>query len=163
MPAVSNTSPISNLAAIERLNLLVEQFGTVWIPPAVESELRNIPWPSARKQIEEAGRAGWLQTRPTSNAALTSLLSIELDRGEAEAIALALELKPDWLLIDERDGRAMARQLGVPMTGVVGILLRAKKLGRIKAVKSEIHALRMRAGFFIDSRLESDVLKNAGE
>jgi uncharacterized protein len=76
---------------------------------------------------------------------------------------LALGLKPDWLLIDERDGRAMARRLGVRVTGVLGVLLRAKRLGRIEAIKPEIDALRSRAGFFIDSRLESDVLESADE
>src|SRR6059036_3674285 len=119
MPAVSNTSPISNLACIGRLNLLHEQFSEVWIPEAVDKELRDVPHSTARKAIDEAKRAGWLQQRPEKNSRLVSLLMVELHRGEAEAIALALEAKPDRLLIDERHGRLMARQLGLSVTGVL--------------------------------------------
>jgi predicted nucleic acid-binding protein len=163
MPAVSNTSPISNLAWIGRLDLLPSQFGEVWIPRGVEAELRNVPEPGAIKTIEEAKRSGWLRPRQASSAALISLLSVELHPGEAEAIALALETKPDRLLIDETDGRNMARQLGIPLTGVLGVLLRAKKTGQIKAVKPEIDALRNRARFFVGASLEAAILREANE
>ena len=114
MPAVSNTSPISNLACIGRLNLLHEQFSELWIPPAVDSELRDLPNSIARKLISDAKRAGLIQRWPDiANTKLVSLLMLELHRGEAEAIALPLETKADHLLIDERDGRLMARQLGL--------------------------------------------------
>jgi hypothetical protein len=63
-----------------------------------------------------------------SDANLVNLLTLELHRGEAEAIALALEIKADWLLMDEREGRAVARQLGLQVTGVLGVLLRGKKM-----------------------------------
>jgi predicted nucleic acid-binding protein len=90
-------------------------------------------------------------------------LTLELHLGEAEAIALALEAKPDRLLIDERDGRLMARQLDLSVTGVLGVLLRAKKLKQIKAIKPEIDALRKKAHFFISGELETVVLKKARE
>ncbi len=60
MPAVSNTSPVFNLACIERLNLLYEQFGDVWIPEAFVAELRQIPDDAVRKRVEQAKQAGWL-------------------------------------------------------------------------------------------------------
>ena len=78
MLAVSNTSPIFNLACIERLTLLHEQFDTVWIPAAVEAELRNVPDSTVLKMIKEANQAGWMTTRPASNANLISLLRLEL-------------------------------------------------------------------------------------
>jgi predicted nucleic acid-binding protein len=118
MPTVSDTSPISNLAYIGRLDLLREQFSELFIPEAVQTELLNLPVPSIRKVIDDAKRAGWLKTRPATNAALISLLMVELHAGEAEAIALALEMKADRLLLDERDGRAMARHFGLPTTGL---------------------------------------------
>jgi predicted nucleic acid-binding protein len=109
MPAVSNTSPISNLAWIGRLNLLLDQFHEIWIPTAVETELQNIPDAAAREAVAEAMRSGQLKSRAASDANLVSLLMVELHAGEAEAIALALELKADHLLIDEREGRSLAR------------------------------------------------------
>ena len=104
-----------------------------------------------------------MKTRPASNANLVSLLTVELHPGEAEAIALALEMTADRLLIDERDGRKLARQLGLRLTGVLGVLLRAKKTGRIQAIKPEIEALRTKARFFVASHLETAILAEAGE
>src|SRR5439155_7115199 len=83
------------------------------------------------------------------------LLTLELHRGEAEAIALAVEVKADWILIDERDGRMMGRQLGLPLTGVLGVLLRAKKMKKIKAYKPEIAALKSKARFFVAPQLKT--------
>jgi predicted nucleic acid-binding protein len=163
MPAVSNTSPIFNLACINRLDLLQHQFGNVWIPPSVDRELQNIPHQPVGETIEAASRAGWLRTRSTANASLISLLCVELHQGEAEAIALAPELKSERLLIDERDGRAMARQLGVPVTGVLGVLLRAKREGRVDRLRLEIDALRTQAHFFIAPQLEAAILAQANE
>ena len=163
MPTVSNTSPISNLACIQRLDLLRERFSDVWIPPAVETELGNIPDVAIRTTIDEAKGTGWLKTRPVTNVNLVTLLMVELHHGEAEAIALALEMKADYLLIDEREGRVFARQLGLPLTGVLGVLLRAKKMKRLKAIKPEIEKLRSRARFFVAPGLESFLLKEAGE
>jgi predicted nucleic acid-binding protein len=118
MLAVSNTSPISNLACIGRLDLLRAQFGEIWIPRAVEAELAAVPDGAVRTTIDQTRQLGWLKGRAASDANLVSLLTVELHRGDAEAIALALEMNADWLLMDEREGRAMARQLGLHVTGV---------------------------------------------
>jgi uncharacterized protein len=163
MPAVSNTSPISNLAWIGRLGLFFNQFQEVWIPRAVEVELQNIPERAVREAIDEARVAGWLRSRATSETALVNLLQVGLHSGEAEAIALAVELKADWLLIDEREGRSIARELGLPITGALGVLLRAKKSGQIKAIKPEIDSLKSKARFFIHPLLETTILREAGE
>ena len=163
MPTVSNTSPISSLACIGRLNLLHEQFGDIWIPQAVRTELRDIPDAAVRKTIDEATQAGWLRLRDASDANVVNLLLVELHQGEAEAIALALEMRARRLLIDEREGRATSRLLGLHVTGVLGVLLRAKKMGQINAVKPEIDMLRTQAGFFIASALEQAILVQAGE
>jgi uncharacterized protein len=163
MRAVSNTSPISRLAWIGRLNLLLDQFQEVWIPKAVELELQNIPDAAVRQIIDAAKSQGWLKSRSASDTLLISLLSAELHAGEAEAIALASEMRADRLLIDEREGRTMARRLGLSLTGVLGVLLRAKSTGKLNAVKPEIEALREKARFFIATALESAVLVEAGE
>jgi predicted nucleic acid-binding protein len=163
MPTVSDTSPISNLALIRRLNLLNEQFGQVIIPKAVDLELREVPDASARIEIEQALERGWLRIQAASNFPLVGFLLTELDRGEAEAIALAVETKAGLLLIDEREGRILARQAGLRLTGVLGVVLRAKRQGTIQSVKSEIAALRTRARFFIAPDLETSILQTAGE
>lgn len=163
MPAVSNTSPISNLACIGRLNLLREQLGEVRIPFAVEAELRQIPDVTVRNTIDQARRDGWLMLQPTTETALVRLLMVDLHEGEAEAIALALEMKVARLLIDEKEGRAMARQLGLHVTGVLGVLLRGKTTGQVNSIKEELEALRTKARFFIVPELEAAILANAHE
>ena len=76
---------------------------------------------------------------------------------------MATEIPADVLLIDEKDGRAPARQAGVPVRGVLGILIRAKVMGSVSSVKSEIEALRRLAGFFVGANLEEEVLRSIGE
>ena len=163
MVAVSDTSAISNLALIDRLDLLRVQFEKVWIPDAVKSELEGVPNRDARNSIEQASHDGWLGCRSAENTRLVTALTNELDRGEAEAIVLATEIPADILLIDEKDGRVLARQFHLQVRGVLGILIRAKATGAVPSLKSEIEALRSRARFFVSAALEDEVLRTVGE
>jgi hypothetical protein len=163
MVAVSNTSPISNLASIGRLDLLKLQFTSLWIPDAVAEELSAHPDPVAYAAIQTAIREGWMKTAPPQNPILLGILLPSLHKGEAEAITLAVDLKADTVIIDEQEGRRLATQAGLSVTGVLGILLRAKVAGQIPAVKPEIRALRDKAHFFIAPPLEARVLSLVGE
>jgi predicted nucleic acid-binding protein len=163
MRAVSNTSPLSNLAAIGRLPLLRSQFSEIWIPTYVSEELSAHPEPGALAAIREALDEGWIRCASPTASHLLSVLSLHLHRGEAEAIALAADLNADVVIIDEQEGRELAAQAGLRVTGVLGILLRAKRHGHIPALKPEIQSLRKKAKFFIAPSLEAQVLVAAGE
>jgi len=163
MRAVSNTSPISSLAIIGKLPLLRSQFSEIWIPAAVLHELNDHPDSVALAAIHEAVRDKWIQPAVPKPSHLLGVLLSNLHRGEAEAIALAADSNADIILIDEHEGRRFANQAGLTVTGVLGVLLRAKKSGLISAVKPEVHALRTKARFFIASSLEARVLSAAGE
>ena len=163
MLAVSDTSPISNLASIGHLDLLRRQFSVLWIPDAVAEELAAHPDPIALAAIQAAVRDQWIRAAAPKSPILQSLLLSSLHKGEAQAIALAVDLKADTVIIDEQEGRRLAAQAGLAVTGVLGILLRAKRAGQIPAVKPEIRALRENAHFFIASSLEARVLSLAGE
>ncbi len=163
MRAVSNTSPLSNLAAIGRLLLLKSQFSEVWIPPAVVHELEAHPDPVALAAIQGAIREAWIKPASAVASHLLNVLLLHLDRGEAEAIALAADLKADVVLLDEQEGRQLAAEAGLFVTGVLGILLRAKESGHITALKPEIQSLRNKARFFIAPLLEAKLLAAAGE
>jgi predicted nucleic acid-binding protein len=104
MIIVSNTSPLSNLALVDRLFLLQEIYKTVVIPQAVAQELENAREDDLR--IAAVLSLDWLEVRQASNLDLVKELRDEclLDRGESAAIVLALELKAEELLIDERLG-----------------------------------------------------------
>jgi predicted nucleic acid-binding protein len=163
MLVASDTSPISNLAIIGRLDLLRTQFGEIWIPSAVQSELEHLSHPLARKEIHQSQHDGWIKPKPLRDDKVARLLAADLDRGEAEAIALALELPADLILLDERDGRSAAERAGLQVTGVLGVLLRAKKQGQIVLVKPEIEKLRAQARFFLSAPLTEKALAIADE
>lgn len=86
------------------------------------------------------------------------LLQQLLDQGESEAITLAINLKADRILLDERDGRKIAKSLGLKVTGVLGILLRAKQEGELSSFPDAINALVKTAGFRILPELLAKVL-----
>src|SRR4051794_1829940 len=162
MRAVSNTSPLSNLAIIGRLDLLQRRYGVVRIAPAVASELAALSHNAGRERIEAALSAGWLVVEKLEQASPPQL-SFPLDLGETEAISLARQLKSDVLLMDERRGREAARQFGLIVAGVLGELVYAKLLGWIPNVQEEIRQLRKEAGFFIDAGVERFILSQTGE
>jgi predicted nucleic acid-binding protein len=112
MPADSNTSPILNLAVINRLDLLRQQFDEVLVPPVVLSELKPETGFPGTGSVRQALDAQWLRVVELKDVHLLRALALELDEGEAAAIALALELDIRQILMDERDGRAKTKALG---------------------------------------------------
>jgi uncharacterized protein len=112
MPIVTNTSPILNLAIIGRLELLRQQCGEIVIPKAVYDEFRLVQNLPGTAEISAAMQAGWITVREIRSREQACLLERELDKGESEAIALALELKAELVLIDERDARRVCTDLG---------------------------------------------------
>jgi predicted nucleic acid-binding protein len=140
MNIVSDTSPISNLAAIQHLQLLQQLYGRIIIPSAVFRELINAgneePAAIAVRTLD------WIEVKVVSDQSLLLTLQANLDMGEAEAIALAVEIGAKRLIIDERRGRNEAIELGLQVTGVLGILLAAKQRKLIPFVKPLLDELR---------------------
>jgi predicted nucleic acid-binding protein len=161
MIVVSDTSALSNLALVKHLWLLEAIYQTVIIPEIVESELAAANNPS----ISAILRLGWIQIKPLTNSQLANQLQQErgLDAGEANAIALALELQADDLLIDERLGRQEAVRLGLSIIGILGVLLVAKQRSLIPQVQPVIDALLNQAGFRVSPQLYQHVLALAQE
>jgi hypothetical protein len=89
--------------------------------------------------------------------------TIDLDRGEAEAIALALQRSSPHVIMDETDGRARAKAMGLKPVGLLGILLRAEQDGQIVSVRQAMQALRQEIGFYIADELFVSILKSASE
>lgn len=161
MIVVSDTSPILNLALIERLDLLLEMYQQVIIPPAVYEEL-TVSSSELPDLLDRTSRDWMLVVAPHDQGRLAALRK-ELDRGEAEAIVLATEWKADLLLIDERHGRKIAAACGVRITGLLGVLVEAKTKGLVDQVKPLFDELRYRAGFWVNQDLYLEILRKLGE
>ncbi|NEP51139.1 MAG: DUF3368 domain-containing protein [Moorea sp. SIO3C2] len=161
MKIVSNTSPITSLAAVRQLEILQQLYRHIVIPQAVTLELTGAG--PAVPGATEVQTSGWIETRQVRNQALVQALRQKVDPGEAEAIALAIELHADRLIIDERRGRKIAASMGIKYIGILGVLLEAKNSNFITDVKPIIDDLIVIAGFRISPRLYTDILEVAGE
>ncbi|MGB3517604.1 MAG: DUF3368 domain-containing protein [Elainellaceae cyanobacterium] len=161
MIVVSDTSALSNLAMVDHLWLLEAIYQTVIIPGMVANELAAASNPI----ISGIPKLGWIQIQALTNSQLADKLQQErgLDAGEANAIALALELQADDLLIDERLGRQEAIRLGLSIIGILGILLVAKQRSLISQVQPVMDALIKKAGFRVSPQLFQRVLILAQE
>lgn len=124
MIVISNTSPIINLASINRLELLSKIFKQIIIPQEVYQEIVIIG--AGQPGSNEVKKFDWIKVRQVKNRALVEALKIELDAGEAEAISLAIELKADFLLIDEKLGRTIASRFDIKYVGILGLIIEAK-------------------------------------
>lgn len=163
MLVVSDTSPLANLAIVGRLELLREQFTTVWMPPAVARELAALRNPEAKTALGAAVETGWLREVSVPTGAPYPAELRGLDAGETEALRLALGLHADRVLGDEKEGRQRAAMLGLRTIGVIGVLIVARKTGRLPSLAVEIARLRRDAGFFVDHALEMRALALVGE
>lgn len=162
MLVVSDTSMLVNLAVIGETRILAQLFQTVIAPQAVRDEFARLV--AAETRFRGAVWPAWVEVRQP--AAIPPALLAERGRlhaGECEAIALAIELHADLLLMDEEAGRSAARALGLHVTGLAGILLRAKASGLIPSVASLLDRIVEDAGFWLGSALRREILLLAGE
>ncbi len=157
---VSNSSPIIHLSKIGKLELLKEYFQIVLIPEAVYRE--TVIEGKDRKEVEAIKNAGWIKVLQVKDQNLVKLLRASLDDGESETIALSVEIGADLILIDDSDARERARLYGLKIAGTVGILLRAKRDGKIFSLKGMLEDLK-KTGFWIEDDLEKRVLVVVGE
>ena len=161
MIVVSNTSPLTNLAAIGQFGLLQSLFVELHIAEGVWAELNadGHPHPGSR----EVDSASWIYRHTVADRPLINALGRDLDSGEAETLALAVELQASVVLIDEREGRHSALRLGLQPLGVLGILLRSKEKGHLDEIRPSLDALRHQAGFYVSDHLYQSVLATAQE
>lgn len=161
MIIVSDTTPLIGLASIDRLELLQELFGEVYIPQAVFDETVTFGRENSKaKQL--VSNASWIHVVEVKDRLAVNVLLDEMDLGEVETIILASEMNADWVLMDEKKGRRKLSQLNIPKIGTLGILLKAKEIGLVSVLKPEIEELQ-RSGFSISPLLVEEILDAAGE
>jgi predicted nucleic acid-binding protein len=123
MKAIVNATPLIALALLDKLDLLRRMFDEVIVPAAVYEEV--VTQGTGRPGAHVIDQAGWLRVMSPQVVPTLEPMLLGLDAGEVEVLLLAREHRPDWVLIDERQGRRVARALGLPVKGTLGILLAA--------------------------------------
>jgi predicted nucleic acid-binding protein len=146
---ISDASCLILLTNIGELDLLQQLYGRIWTTPTVAAEYgQSLP--------------EWIEVEAARDQYRQQLLAMQLDAGESSAIALALEKADCTLILDDRRARRVAEQLRIQITGILGVLLKAKQRGVITAVKPLLDRIRQ-TNFRISAELETQVLKLAGE
>jgi len=150
IPAVVDSACLIGLERIGRLDLLPALIDPVFAPPAVNHEFGALPI--------------WMHVQKPVDVGMVAALRLVVDPGESEAIVLAYE-KGIRIILDDRKAREVAQRLGVPVTGTVGLLLKAKQEGLIAAIRPLLDALNALNAhkFRIGDALRAEALKLAGE
>lgn len=156
MIAVSNTTPLRYLIAIEREHLLGQLFEKVFVPVAVRQELAETRTPEkVRRRV--LSLPAWFEVRAVRETGETAF-PVTLHQGEREAILLAEALRSDVLLIDEQIGRTIALSRNLPLSGTLGVLERADTVGLATDSPEILKSLKS-SGFFIAEALEQELLQ----
>lgn len=154
---VSNATPLIAFARIGELELLQRMVRHILVPEAVWQEVTEA---GNRPGVEEIRNASWVEVRPV-RVIPPEILPL-LDRGEAEAVALAEEIAADELLLDERAARAIATARGLKIIGTAGLLVRAKQQGMIPLVRPFLERIQVQ-GIHYNPRFVEELLRQLGE
>lgn len=150
MIVVADSGPLHYLILLGKADLLSAIFGEVVIPAAVRKELTHPRSPAAVRT--------WMESLPEWARCIGPTVidsSLPLGTGEREAIALALELHADLLLVDDKKARRIAQEHGIPVAGTLGLLKIAHDRGSI-AFPDAIHEL-LRHGFRLSNQLAREI------
>jgi predicted nucleic acid-binding protein len=145
--AVVDSACLIGLERIGRLDLLTSLIEPVFVPPAVETEF-GLP-------------LNWMTVETPKDRGMVAALRLVVDPGESEAITLAYE-KGLRIILDDRKAREVAQRLGLPVTGTVGLLLKAKQEGMVSAIRPLLDELAANQ-FRIADALRAEALRLAGE
>ncbi len=157
---VSDASPIIALAQLKHLELLRDLFSEVLIPPAVEAELTQ---GQTGLPIIDVSQLPFVRIQAPQDQGRVGQLRMRLDPGESEALALALEVQADLVLIDEELGRTVAKELGLTPLGTLGMLVEAKRRGAIARITPLLDRLENELSFFMSREIRAEILRLASE
>lgn len=156
---IADSGPLISLALIGHLDLLRQLYQQVLVPPAVWHEVTVKGW--GMPGAETVSQLTWLEIRKPEPQVLQPL-SILVDPGEAEAIALAQTITDSIVLLDDSQARRVAERFNIPRIGTLGILRRAKKRGLITAIRPHVEFLKANNIYMADN-LVAAVLRDVGE
>jgi len=155
---VCNTTPILSLLEIGHLHILNDMYGEIFFPNAVYEEIEvGKNW----TYYTDLRKESWITIQNIQDTFTLDFL-LDLDRGEAEVIILAREIKADLVILDEALARSYAKRFDLKLTGTIGLLLKAKQKGLIANVGSLLDELVIK-GVWLSPKIIQQAKTLAGE
>lgn len=146
---IADTSCFIILTNIGELNLLQKVYGQIVTTPDVAAEYGE-------------ALPAWVTIEPVQDSYRQKILEMQVDKGEASALALALEIPDSTVIIDDYRARKTAEKLGINYTGTVGVIIKAKITGIITSIKPMLAKIKQ-TDFRLTNEIEQQALREAGE
>ena len=157
---IVNSTPLIALAGIGCLDVLQKLYGKITIPRAVYTEINAKPDSECSKQLKL--NVDWIQIDDISNVDAKAYYKTQLHDGEVEVMILAKERSADLVIIDDNNAKKHAQYLGLPVTGTLGVLMKAKSVGYISELKPLLQKM-VDNHIYISQVLIDKCLKRVGE
>lgn len=157
---VVNTTPLIALSHVGQLDILKKLYGEIIIPEAVYRELAVKTESICKKAVD--GSLEWIRVENINNQMAKAMYKTQLHDGEVEVMILSKEITADVVIIDDANAKKHAKYLGLPVTGTLGVLIKAKQEGYINELKSILHQM-SKNGIYISQSLIELCLRQVGE
>ena len=157
---VVNTTPLIALSHVSQLDVLKRLYGEIIIPEAVYRELSIKTESICKKAVDNS--LEWIRIKSISNEMAKAMYKTQLHDGEVEVMILSKEIAADVVIIDDANAKKHAKYLGFPVTGTLGVLIKAKREGYINELKP-IFSQMVENGIYISQSLMESCLRQAGE
>ena len=157
---VVNTTPLIALSHVGQLDILKKLYGKVTIPEAVYNELSVKAESVCKKAVDSS--LDWIRVDKIKNQMAKTMYKTQLHDGEVEVMILAKEVAADVVIIDDANAKKHAKYLGLPVTGTLGVLIKAKQKGYINELRPMLQRM-VESGIYLSQSLIELCLKQVGE
>jgi predicted nucleic acid-binding protein len=157
---VVNTTPLIALSHVGHMDILRKMYGEILIPEAVYRELSAKPESICKVAVDNS--RDWILVKEIQNQMAKSMYKTQLHEGEVEVMILAKEIGADIVIIDDANAKKHAKYLELPVTGTLGVLIKAKQNGYIDELKPILNRM-IENGIYISQDLVERCLRQSGE
>lgn len=157
---IVNSTPLIALCHVNQLVVLKQLYGEITIPKAVYDEISVKEDSICKKTVDES--LDWIHVQEIQNYVAKTMFKSQLHEGEVEVMILAMEQQADIVIIDDQNAKKYAKYLKLPVTGTLGVLMKAKQNGYIAELKPILDRM-IQNGIYIKANLIELCLKQVGE
>ncbi len=157
---VVNTTPLIALSHVGQLSLLKKLYGEISIPEAVYGEVSVKTESVCKKAVDSS--LDWIRVEKIKNQMAKDMYKTQLHDGEVEVMILSKEIMADVVIIDDANAKKYAKYLKLPVTGTLGVLMRAKQEGYIDKLEPVLRQM-VEKGIYLSQELIEFCLKQAEE